>query len=44
VQRTTRSWGELWHRDRLFRAVRNALLTDRHPADYRQHIDWLYGA
>jgi salicylate hydroxylase len=42
IQRTARSWGELWHCDGLFRAVRNALLTDRDPADYR-HIDWLYG-
>jgi salicylate hydroxylase len=42
VQRTARSWGELWHCDGLFRTVRNALLTDRDPADYR-HIDWLYG-
>ncbi|MCW2890486.1 MAG: 3-hydroxybenzoate 6-hydroxylase [Streptosporangiaceae bacterium] len=42
VQRTARSWGELWHCDGLFRTVRNALLTDRDPADY-QHIDWLYG-
>jgi salicylate hydroxylase len=43
VQRTARSWGELWHCDGLFRTVRNALLTDRDPADYR-YIDWLYGA
>ncbi|WP_028927272.1 FAD-dependent monooxygenase [Pseudonocardia acaciae] len=41
VQRTARRWGELWHCDGLFRSVRNALLTDRDPADYR-HIDWLY--
>ncbi|MGH8966173.1 MAG: FAD-dependent monooxygenase, partial [Actinomycetes bacterium] len=43
VQRTARDWGDLWHCDGLFRAVRNALLSDRDPADYR-HIDWLYGA
>jgi 2-polyprenyl-6-methoxyphenol hydroxylase-like FAD-dependent oxidoreductase len=43
VQRTAGSWGELWHCDGLFRTVRNALLTDRDPADYR-YIDWLYGA
>jgi 2-polyprenyl-6-methoxyphenol hydroxylase-like FAD-dependent oxidoreductase len=43
VQRTARTWGELWHGDGLFRSVRNALLLDRDPADYR-HIDWLYGA
>jgi salicylate hydroxylase len=43
LQRTARDWGELWHCDGLFRAVRNAMLTDRDPADYR-HIDWLYGS
>jgi 2-polyprenyl-6-methoxyphenol hydroxylase-like FAD-dependent oxidoreductase len=43
VQRTARDWGDLWHCDGLFRSVRNALLTDRDPTDYR-HIDWLYGA
>jgi salicylate hydroxylase len=42
VQRTARDWGELWHCDGLFRSVRNALLTDRDPGDYR-YIDWLYG-
>jgi len=42
VQRTARDWGDLWHCDGLFRSVRNALLTDRDPHDYR-HIDWLYG-
>lgn len=43
VQRTARDWGDLWHCDGLFRAVRNALLTDRDPHDYR-YVDWLYGA
>jgi 3-hydroxybenzoate 6-monooxygenase len=43
VQRTARDWGDLWHGDGLFRAVRNALLRDRDPADYR-YIDWLYGS
>jgi 3-hydroxybenzoate 6-monooxygenase len=43
VQRTARDWGELWHCDGLFRSVRNAMLADRDPADYR-HIDWLYGS
>jgi salicylate hydroxylase len=42
VQRTARHWGELWHCDGLVRSVRNALLIDRDPADYR-YIDWLYG-
>jgi 3-hydroxybenzoate 6-monooxygenase len=43
VQRSARDWGDLCHCDGLFRAVRNALLRDRNPSDYR-HIDWLYGA
>jgi 2-polyprenyl-6-methoxyphenol hydroxylase-like FAD-dependent oxidoreductase len=42
VQRTARHWGDLWHCDGLFRSVRNALLRDRVPTDYR-HVDWLYG-
>ena len=41
VQRRAREWGDLWHCDGLFRATRNALLTDREPTDYR-HVDWLY--
>ena len=43
VRRAARDWGELWHCDGLFRSVRNAMLTDRDPADYR-HIDWLYAS
>ncbi len=43
VQRTVRDWGDLWHCDGLFRSVRNAMLRDRDPADYR-YVDWLYGA
>lgn len=42
VQRRARAWGDLWHGDGLFRAVRNELLRDRDPRDYR-HVDWLYG-
>jgi len=42
VQRTARAWGDLWHADGMLRAVRNALLRDRDPSDYR-YIDWLYG-
>jgi 2-polyprenyl-6-methoxyphenol hydroxylase-like FAD-dependent oxidoreductase len=42
VQRTARTWGELWHCDGLFRDTRNALLRDRDPGDYR-YLDWLYG-
>jgi 3-hydroxybenzoate 6-monooxygenase len=43
VQRTARQWGDLWHCDGLFRATRNALLSDRDPHDYR-FVDWLYGS
>ncbi|WP_219414418.1 FAD-dependent monooxygenase [Pseudonocardia nigra] len=42
VQRTARAWGDLWHCDGLFRSVRNAMLRDREPTDYR-YVDWLYG-
>jgi len=41
VQTTARAWGELWHCDGLTRSIRNALLADRSPTDYR-HVDWLY--
>jgi salicylate hydroxylase len=41
VQSTARIWGELWHVDGFARLLRNALLADRDPDDYR-HIDWLY--
>ncbi|WP_460962512.1 FAD-dependent monooxygenase [Parasphingorhabdus pacifica] len=42
VQRTARSWGDLWHVDGIGRSMRNELLTNRDIHDY-QHIDWLYG-
>jgi salicylate hydroxylase len=42
VQTRARAWGDLWHAEGLFRAVRNELLRDRDPRDYR-HVDWLYG-
>ncbi len=42
VQTVARAWGDLWHCDGLTRALRNELLRDRNPADYK-HIDWLYG-
>ncbi len=41
VQTAARAWGDLWHCDGLARAMRNELLRDRDPADYK-HIDWLY--
>ena len=42
VQLTARAWGDLWHCDGLTRSIRNELLRDRDPGDYK-HIDWLYG-
>ncbi len=41
VQTTARAWGDLWHCDGLTRTLRNELLRDRDPADYK-HIDWVY--
>jgi len=41
VQRAARSWGDLWHCDGIARSMRNALLSDRRPDDYR-YVDWLY--
>lgn len=42
VQRTARSWGDVWHVDGIARSLRNELLTSRDIQDY-QHVDWLYG-
>jgi 3-hydroxybenzoate 6-monooxygenase len=42
IQRRARTWGEFWHAEGLFRAVRNELLRERDPGDYRW-VDWLYG-
>lgn len=43
IQHRVRSWGELLYADGLLRDVRNALLQDRSPTDYR-HLDWLYAS
>jgi salicylate hydroxylase len=43
VQRSARSWGELWHLDGVGRQVRNRFLGQREAADYSE-TDWLYGA
>lgn len=42
IQHRVQAWGELLHADGLLRDVRNALLQDRNPTDYR-YLDWLYG-
>lgn len=41
IQQKVRTWGELLHADGLLRDVRNTLLRDRDPTDYR-HVDWLH--
>jgi 2-polyprenyl-6-methoxyphenol hydroxylase-like FAD-dependent oxidoreductase len=41
VQSMSRFWGDIWHCDGLSRTIRNAMLRDRNPLDYR-HVDWLY--
>ena len=43
VQRIARSWGDVWHCDGVARSMRNALLSDRRPDDYR-YVDWLYSS
>lgn len=42
VQRHARLWGDLWHADGMFAAIRDAYLTERDPDDLR-HVDPLYG-
>ncbi len=41
VQRTARTWGEIWHVDGVAKLIRDELLTDRDVADHR-HVAWLY--
>lgn len=43
VQRTARTWGEIWHVDGLARLLRNELLTVLDPAGHGRYVDWLYG-
>ena len=43
VQRTARTWGEIWHLDGVAKQLRDYLLTERLPEDHR-HIEWLYGS
>jgi 3-hydroxybenzoate 6-monooxygenase len=41
VQRTARTWGEIWHVDGVAKLIRDELLRDRDPADHK-HVAWLY--
>jgi 2-polyprenyl-6-methoxyphenol hydroxylase-like FAD-dependent oxidoreductase len=41
VQRTARTWGEIWHVDGLAMALRDEAFRLRAPDDFRR-IDWLY--
>jgi salicylate hydroxylase len=43
VQRTARTWGDIWHVDGLAMALRDEAFRLRAVEDYR-HVDWLYGA
>lgn len=43
VQRTARTWGDIWHVDGVGAMLRNALLAQRDPEDHT-HVEWLYGA
>jgi salicylate hydroxylase len=42
VQRTARTWGDIWHVDGVGAMLRNALLDQRAPDDHT-HVAWLYG-
>jgi 3-hydroxybenzoate 6-monooxygenase len=42
VQRTARTWGEIWHVDGVAKLLRDELLLDRDVSDHR-HVAWLYG-
>jgi 3-hydroxybenzoate 6-monooxygenase len=42
VQRTARTWGEIWHVDGLAMALRDEAFRLRSPDDLSR-IDWLYG-
>jgi 2-polyprenyl-6-methoxyphenol hydroxylase-like FAD-dependent oxidoreductase len=44
VQRTARTWGEIWHVDDVARLLRNELLTGLDPAAHHRYVDWLYGS
>lgn len=43
VQRSARTWGEMWHVDGVARLLRNELLLGLDPAEHGRYIDWLYG-
>ena len=42
VQRTARTWGDIWHVDGIGALLRDELFRHR-PADDYSHTDWLYG-
>ena len=41
VQRTARTWGEIWHVDGIAKLIRDELLLDRDVADHK-YVAWLY--
>jgi len=42
VQRSARTWGEIWHVDGVAKLIRDELLLTREVADHR-HVAWLFG-
>src|ERR1700733_1584727 len=42
VQRTARTWGEIWHVGGVAKLIRDELLLTRDVADHR-HVSWLFG-
>ena len=42
VQRTARTWGEIWHLDGTAKLVRDELFRQRRDDDHT-HVEWLYG-
>jgi 3-hydroxybenzoate 6-monooxygenase len=42
VQRTARTWGDIWHVDGVAKLLRDELLLTRDIADHK-HVEWLYG-
>ena len=41
MQRTARTWGEIWHVGGVAKLIRDELLLDRDVADHK-HVAWLY--
>jgi salicylate hydroxylase len=42
VQRTARTWGQIWHVDGVAKLLRDELFRQRGERDHT-HVEWLYG-